>query len=178
MPAITTFLAPIIDTLILLIGFIHALLRPIGEWFNVSVLGAWEESIKVDVGDRTLESLAYLALQQIKTLIYTFFTTYCSPLCVNGFQQALGWQTQLLRCLPRFSPVVATAGNSTMNPALISPRPPRHTNPINLHLNRNKTVTMRFRHSLAGPGGRQNKAAQRCGAVGGITGSAAPSMPC
>jgi hypothetical protein len=32
---------------VLIVGWAHALLKPIGEWFTVTVLGVWEETTKV-----------------------------------------------------------------------------------------------------------------------------------
>jgi hypothetical protein len=37
----------IAHSLLLLLGWIHALLTPLAEWFSVSVLGAFEEVTKV-----------------------------------------------------------------------------------------------------------------------------------
>lgn len=37
----------IASSFLLLVGWIRALLNPIGEWFSVSVLGAFEELTKV-----------------------------------------------------------------------------------------------------------------------------------
>ncbi len=35
-------------SLLLLVSWIHAVVKPIGEWFSVSVLGAFEELTKVN----------------------------------------------------------------------------------------------------------------------------------
>jgi len=47
---------------VLIVGWAHALLKPIGEWFTVTVLGVWEETTKVGfyIGDVQVACLVYV----------------------------------------------------------------------------------------------------------------------
>jgi len=47
-------------SLLLLVGWIHALITPIGEWFSVSVLGAFEELTKVILSRSTSSLLSLI----------------------------------------------------------------------------------------------------------------------
>ena len=38
----------LLASFIIVVGWLHALVRPVGEWVSVSVLGAFEEIIKVN----------------------------------------------------------------------------------------------------------------------------------
>ena len=60
---------------VLIVGWAHALLKPVGEWFTVTVLGVWEETTKVrwvvqNRSDVSGECHAYIEAAALCPLFY------------------------------------------------------------------------------------------------------------
>ena len=57
----------VLASLVLVVGCMHGMIQPVGEWFSISVLGAWEETARVR-SESLLRSLLHSCASELAGL--------------------------------------------------------------------------------------------------------------